>query len=226
MTSEDQNNIDKPNRLVIMSALERARAGDNAEQLSQFIRSDPVLCYGFLAGLDVGAVPSTYITTCKQAIAMLGIPAVQKWLEDALKHAVTVTELPELVSNALIRARFLEIMGRTALKREDTEDLYLVGLFSGLDKLLSMPLAELILPLPFPEEMLAAMLEHRGRIGRLLKFAQIIESADETGIDFMQTNMRLPAAQVYDAYNEAYDWMTRVASMSTDVQPAAKGGTA
>ena len=85
---------------------------------------------------------------------------------------------------------------------------------------------KLILPLPFPEEMLAAMLEHRGRIGRLLKFAQIIESADETGIDFMQTNMRLPAAQVYDAYNEAYDWMTRVASMSTDVQPAAKGGTA
>ena len=51
--------------------------------------------------------------------------------------------------------------------------------------------------------------------GRLLKFAQAIESADESSIGFMQTNMHLPAVQVYDAYNEAYDWMVEVESQST-----------
>ena len=87
---------------------------------------------------------------------------------------------------------------------------HLVGLFSRLHKMLNIPLAELILPLPFSEDMRAAILEQSGRIGRLLKFAQTIENADEGGIDFMQTNMRLPAVQVYDAYNEAYDWMGEI----------------
>jgi EAL and modified HD-GYP domain-containing signal transduction protein len=101
----------------------------------------------------------------------------------------------------------MELMGKSTMARDDTEDLYLVGLFSRLHRMLNIPLAELILPLPFSEEMRAAILEQSGRIGRLLKFAQTIENADEPGIDFMQTNMRLPAVQVYDAYNEAYDWM-------------------
>ena len=82
-----------------------------------------------------------------------------------------------------------------------------IGLFSKLDALLGIPLPDLILPMPFPEEMRSAILEHAGRTGRLLKFAQTIESADEHGMDFMQTNLHLPSFKVYEAYNEAYDWV-------------------
>ncbi len=199
---------DKPNKRVVSVLLERAKQSATPEELSKIIRTDPILCYAFLAEFgSSGAVPREYITSCRQAIELMGLPLLTEWLEAALEHAVDVPKLSRRVRDALIRARFMELMGRTTMQRDDTEDLYLVGLFSKLDKLVDMALPELILPLPFSEDVRAAILEQRGRIGRLLKFAQTIESADETGIDFMQTNMRLPSIKVYDAYNEAYDWM-------------------
>lgn len=199
---------DKPNRRVVSLLLERAKQSATPEELGVIIRTDPILCYAFLAEFgSSGAVPREYITSCRQAIELMGLPPLIEWLEEALQHAVDFPKLPRRVRDALIRARFMELMGRTTMQRDETEDLYLVGLFSQLHKLVDMSLPELILPLPFSEDVRAAILEQRGRIGRLLKFAQTIEHADEAGIDFMQTNMRLPSIRVYDAYNEAYDWM-------------------
>lgn len=212
----EQNFDDKPNRRVVSQLLEGARAGASAAELGAILRTDPVLCYACVAESgSINAVPTGYITTCSQAIEHMGMPVFTDWLDAALEHAVEVPKFSERVRNALIRGRFMELMGRSTMMRDDTEDLYLVGLFSGLHKLLNMALPDLILPLPFSDDMRAAILEQRGRIGRLLKFAQTIEGADEAGIDFMQTNMRLPSVQVYDAYNEAYDWMAEVEAKLT-----------
>ena len=207
-TETQQRIDDKPNRRVVTELIERTKQSATPEELGAIIRTDPILCYAFLAEFgSSGAVPREYITSCRQAIGLMGLPLLIEWLEAALEHAVDMPELLPRVRDALIRARFMELMGRTTMKRDDTEDLYLVGLFSQLHKLVDMSLPELILPLPFSEDVRSAILEQTGRIGRLLKFAQAIETADEAGIDFMQTNMRLPSIKVYDAYNEAYDWM-------------------
>jgi EAL and modified HD-GYP domain-containing signal transduction protein len=222
MTTADERdtgttgNEDKPNLVIVNRLLDLARGGATAAELSDIHRTDPVLCYALLAELGTGAgVPTKYVVTCRQALELIGVPAAIEWLEAALEHAVNFPRFSEQMRNTLIRARFMELMGRSTVTRDDTEDLYLVGLFSRLNRLLKMPLSELILPLPFPEEMQAAILEQRGRIGRLLKFAQAIESGDESGMGFMQTNMRLPAVQVYDAYNEAYDWTVEIEAQST-----------
>lgn len=210
------NDDDKPNRLIVSRLIQRARDGATPAELSEIHRTDPVLCYALLAELGSGtAVRTGYVTTCRQAIEITGVPALIEWLEAAFEHAISFPRFSEQMRDTLIRARFMELMGRSTMMREDTEDMFLVGLFSRLNRLLGMPLAELILPLPISEEMRAAILEQRGRIGRLLKFTQAIESADESGIGFMQTNMHLPAVQVYDAYNEAYDWMVEVEAQST-----------
>lgn len=217
--AEAGNDDDKPNRLIVLRLIQRAREGATPAELAEIHRTDPVLCYALLAELGSGtAVRTGYVTTCRQAIEIIGAPALIEWLEAALEHAISFRRFSEQMRDTLIRARFMELMGRSTMMRDDTEDLFLVGLFSRLNRLLGMPLAELILPLPFSEDMQAALLEQRGRIGRLLKFAQAIESADESSIGFMQTNMHLPAVQVYDAYNEAYDWMVEIESQSTTGQ--------
>ena len=207
-TATKQKFHDKPNHRVVSDLIARANEGASPAVMAGILRTDPILCYAFLAEFGSGgAVPTGYVTSCRQAIEIMGLPVLVEWLEAALEHAVKIPKLSNRVRNTLIRARFMELIGRSAMSRDDTEDLYLVGLFSQLDKLLGISLAELILPLPFSEQLQAAILEQRGRVGRLLKFAQTIESADEVGIDFMETNMRLPSAKVYDAYNEAYDWV-------------------
>ena len=207
---------EKPNQRVITQLISGANGGATSHDLGNVIKVDPILCYALFVELgSTGAVPVSMVGSCKQAIDVMTLPVFDQWVQAALEYSEVFPRLPETVRNALIRARFMELMGKSAMAREDTEDLYLVGLFSRLHKLLDIPLAELILPLPFSEEMQAAILEQRGRMGRLLKFAETIENADEPGIDFMQTNLRLPAVQVYDAYNEAYDWMGEIEAQYT-----------
>ncbi len=216
-----QNGDDRPNFHVVSVLIKHGEVGSPPAELGKILRTDPVLSYALLTDIGSGsAVPTKHISSCTQAIELIGLPSLVEWLEGALLHAVKTTGLTENVQNALIRARFMELMGKSTMARDITEDLYLVGLFSRLDKLLNMPLFELILPLPFSEELHSAILENRGRIGRLLKFSQNIEKADESGMEFMQTNLRLPSAQVYEAYNEAYDWMKMIEAQRTPVAPA------
>jgi c-di-GMP phosphodiesterase len=205
-------NIDaRPNYDVVSALIELCKAGSSPAELGAVLRTDPILTYALLTDINSGsAVHTSHITSCAQAIELIGLPSLIEWLDSALLHAIKTTGLSENVANALIRARFMELVGRSIMSRDSTEDMYLVGLFSRLDKLLEIPLVELILPLPFSEELQAAILKNRGRIGRLLKFSQSIEKADESGMDFMQTNLHLPSLQVYEAYNAAYDWMKAI----------------
>lgn len=203
----------RPNYQVVSRLI--ARAADRAApgELAEILKVDPVLCYALMAEVGAaGPVLAKYVTTCKQAIERLGSAVFSELLNGALEHATKVSAFSEVVRNALIRARFMELMTTTMDSKKDTGEVYLIGLFSKLDALLGIPLPDLILPMPFPEEMRSAILEQAGRTGRLLKFAQTIELADEPGMDFMQTNLHLPSFQVYEAYNEAYDWVGEIES--------------
>ena len=212
-----ENSDARPRYDIVSVLIERCKAGSSSTELGKILRTDPILTYAMLTDINSGsAVHTSHIASCAQAIELIGLPSLIEWLEGALLHAVKTSSLSENVQNALIRARFMELVGRSIMSRDSTEDMYLVGLFSRLDKLLNIPLLELILPLPFSEEMQAAILENRGRIGRLLKFSQSIEKADESGMDFMQTNLHLPSLQVYEAYNDAYDWMKAIDAQRSD----------
>jgi EAL and modified HD-GYP domain-containing signal transduction protein len=210
----------RPDYKVVFALIERCKAGSSPAELGEILRTDPILTYALLTDINSGsAVHTSHINSCAQAIELIGLPSLIEWLDGALLHAVKTSGLSENVQNALIRARFMELVGRSIMSRDSTEDMYLVGLFSRLDKLLNIPLVELILPLPFSEELQAAILENRGRIGRLLKFSQSIEKADESGMDFMQTNLHLPSMEVYEAYNEAYDWMKAIDAQRSGTAP-------
>jgi len=201
----------RPNFQVVSRLIARVADGATPAELAEILKIDPVLCYALMAEVGAaGPVLAKYVTTCKQAIERLGSALFSELLNGALEHATRVTTFSEVVRNALIRARFMELMTTTMDAKKDTGEVYLIGLFSRLDALLGIPLPDLILPMPFPEEMRSAILEHAGRTGRLLKFAQTIEIADEHGMDFMQTNLHLPSFKVYEAYNEAYDWVTEL----------------
>ncbi|MGD8476612.1 MAG: HDOD domain-containing protein, partial [Burkholderiales bacterium] len=171
-----------PNAQVLSELIQRASDGAEPAELADILKADPVLCYALLTEFSSNAaVLADYVTSCKQAVERMGSAALIDWLNAALEHAIKVPEFSDTVRNTLIRARFMELMGQSLKLREDVENAYLVGLFSRLDRLLGIPLPELILPLPFPEEMRAGILEQSGRIGRLLKFARTIEAADEHG---------------------------------------------
>ena len=77
---------------------------------------------------------------------------------DALASQPTISRFEngvgprELLTTALVRARFCELIGPSFGERK-TDQLFTMGLFSVLDALMDMPMTRALRPLPLTEEM-------------------------------------------------------------------------
>jgi EAL and modified HD-GYP domain-containing signal transduction protein len=97
---------------------------------------------------------------------MLGARTVRRW---AMVMAMSVASggPNELIDLALHRARMCEMLGGSATP-DELDGLFTIGLFSVADALLDVPMEEALEPLPFGEEIRAALLRQEGPKGQLL----------------------------------------------------------
>jgi c-di-GMP phosphodiesterase len=107
------------------------------------------------------------VRSIRHALALIGGRTVRRWttllmLAEARGHA------HELLVTALIRARCCEV--RAARNHDaDGDRAFTAGLFSVADALLDTPLPEVLDALPFDDAMTAALLQHEGPEGEILR---------------------------------------------------------
>ena len=175
---------------------------DDFDALERLISHDVGVSHKLLRLANSAHVaPRNEVRSVRHALALIGGRTVRRWttllmLAEAQGHA------HELLVTALVRARCCEVRAdRDAAV--DADRAFTVGLFSVADALLDMPLAEVLDALPFDEALTAALLEHTGPEGRLLKavvdyehgrFEDAAGNQDVTGLS--------------DAYYDAVEWAT------------------
>jgi len=188
-------------RLGAIAELLEAEA-DDFDALERLISHDVGVSHKLLRLANSAHVaPRNEVRSVRHALALIGGRTVRRWttllmLAEAQGHA------HELLVTALIRARCCEVRAdRHAAV--DADRAFTVGLFSVADALLDMPLAEVLDALPFDEALTAALLDHAGHEGRLLKsvvdyehgrFEDAAGNQDVTGLS--------------DAYYDAVEWAT------------------
>lgn len=188
---------DPTTRSLLLKLLALVMADADADQLETLIRRDPNLSYHLLRLVNsVAFSPSRKIESFSQAIAMLGRRQLQRWLQLLLYVRPQGGETASpLLPRAAMRAALMEGLARRQnLSREDQEQAYMVGMFSLLDELLGMPLAEIVGPLNLPEIVLQALLEHSGLLGGLLATVPVAENGS-----FAELDNKLAAAGIEKA---------------------------
>jgi EAL and modified HD-GYP domain-containing signal transduction protein len=129
----------------------------------------------------------------------------QDWLDN-----VAETELQDVNAsvskNAIVRGRFLELIGKTLFGAEHTDALFITGIFSVLDILLGRPMRTLLDQIFVSEVMHEALLFRRGGYAQLLFLAKAIEDANEQRIDELQAALSISMEAIYENYNAALDW--------------------
>jgi c-di-GMP phosphodiesterase len=111
-----------------------------------------------------------------QALALLGVDRLKQWAALTIFASIEVKPA-ELSLTALIRARFCEL----AVKHDSSanvSELFTLGLFSVIDALMDLPMAEVLERIPFPEDMRNALITHEGPKGRLLDCVAALEMGD------------------------------------------------
>jgi len=181
-------------------------------ELEALVKQDVSLSVRVLRFVNSAAVPvRTEVHTIRQALFLIGMEPIRKWASVWCLAGLNRGSTPELSTLALVRARCCELIGET-LNGVDASELFLVGLCSLLDVMLSRRMEDALDSLPLSAAATKALLGHQGKVRAVLDaviayeggaWEAAAEAAHRAGID----TSALPAA-----YTSALRWAHDVAS--------------
>jgi c-di-GMP-related signal transduction protein len=180
------------------------------DHIDQLLRNCPSLVYKLLLFVN-SALFSTRkrISSVRQAMLMIGEDGIRRWLTVALLVDLSTDQPDELMVNALIRARFAELLAPEARLGAFGGDLFLIGLFSRLDAMYRRPLAELLDGLSLRTEILETLLGTAppgDRIALLWELVCAHEAADWDKVTQGVTDLGMRPVAIPALYNAAVTW--------------------
>ena len=119
------------------------------------------------------------------------------------------------MTTAVVRGRLAELLGASFFDKQERDNLFIVGVFSMLDIMLSMPMDEILNQIPLDESIADALINHQGNYGAFLELAQCCERLDEKiNIERAKTlmdSLQLTSDQVNRAHMQALGWSENLA---------------
>jgi c-di-GMP-related signal transduction protein len=199
-----------PAQTVILQLMQMVQANADVAKLESVLKRDAALSYKLLRFINsAGFGAGREVQSLKQAIAMLGYQPLYRWLTLLLATASTSGYSPVLLETAVVRGRLAELLGLAALGRADAENIFVAGMFSLLDRLLGIPMQEVLETVPLSAEIVAALLERGGRYGPYLALAEACE-LNSNLVASLATSLQLAPEEVNKAHLSALAWAQSV----------------
>jgi c-di-GMP-related signal transduction protein len=195
-----------PAQSMIIQLMEMVRGGEDVRKLEGMLKRDAALSYKLLryinsAGFGLGCE----IQSLKHAVTLLGYSPLYRWLALLFATATTVGYSPVLMQAAVIRGRFAELLGQAFLPKSEAENLFVAGMFSLLDRLLGMPMEQVLEKIQLSEPVSQALLSREGIYGPFLALAEACE-LNSPDIESMATSLCISPSQVSQAHLSALAW--------------------
>lgn len=204
-------------RTRLLRLLELIAQDANISELEVLLKQDPALSYQLFRLLGSAAFAfKVEITSFTQAINLLGRRQLQRWLQLLLYARPAGTDgIPNsLLPRAAARGAFMEALCRARSDDSDVQDqAFLIGMFSLLDELFGMPLAQVLQPLKLGHEIMDALLERQGDLGALLRLAEHAEYDNKTEWNTVDLSANGLTVEMYcHSLVHAYRWASRVSN--------------
>jgi len=176
--------------------------------VAEAVRADATLSYRLLRYANSAAIGALRaVETVDDAVQLLGRNELRRWLALMLLNTGQSRQAsPALQESALARGRLLELLARQRGEPEAAARArFTLGLFSMLEVMLQVPLAEALAPLRLGEVLEQALLHRSGPWADELKLAEACDLGDEAG--FLAAAEQLGGAeQVLPLVEEAWGW--------------------
>ncbi|MCA1244953.1 EAL and HDOD domain-containing protein [Massilia sp. MS-15] len=182
---------------VILQLMQMVQNNEDVPRLENVLKRDPALIYKLLRYINsAGFGAAREVQSLRQAIALMGYAPLYRWLVLLLATASQSGYSPVLMETAVVRARLAELLAAQRLRGEG-EQVFVAGMFSLLDRLLGLPMKEVLDTVPLPVEVVKALLGREGRYGPYLALAEACELnsrlvaslAESLGISPLELNM-------------------------------------
>lgn len=173
------------------------------ERLVEIVNGDPGLSYRLFRRINAASSGLRQkVESVQRAAALLGLRQLTRWLQAVvLSDMASTPRTRELCFMALHRARFLsDLCDTTQAKACQGQQAFLLGMFSLLDALLAMPMADVVAQLPLDEGTSCALTSCTGEHSGLLSLVQAAEQGDAEGMDRISAELGMDPVQVGGLY--------------------------
>lgn len=195
-------------RLRIMSLLNLVMNHAEFPAIEAEFKLDAGLTYKLLRYINSPAVGLRYpVRSISHVLLMLGHDQLYRWLTLLLfAHQEGDGRSQALLRNALVRARFAELLGEERLAPDLRGGLFVVGILSMLDALLNVPMAQAMESLKLAPPMVDALLHGRGAYAPYLDLVVACENTDLHTIARLTAQLGLNPDEVNLAHISALMW--------------------
>ncbi|MGX9220165.1 EAL and HDOD domain-containing protein [Massilia varians] len=200
-----------PTQSTILQLMQLVQNNEDLPKLENILKRDPALTYKLLSYINsAGFGAARRVESLRQAIALMGYAPLYRWLVLLLATASSSGYSPVLMETAVVRGRLAELLGSTALRGEG-EHLFVAGMFSLLDRLLGLPMQEVLETVLLPEEVVRALVSREGKYGPYLALAEACELNSRL-VAGLAESLDISPLEVNKAHLSALAWAQSVAA--------------
>lgn len=212
LRSDSQTSRAVPSYPRIIKALNLVRDEVEIAEIEDELKADPVISYRLMMYVNsAGMGFPRQIKSYRQAVTILGFHQLYRWLVRLLVTADPSDRGSAIGRNAIIRGRFLELLGASFPAKAPADDLFVVGAFSLLEALFGEPMVLLLKDLRIGESMRLALVERAGPYAPLLRLAEAIELTDEPKIAAAMDELPdLSIDLIFESYEQALSWAEKL----------------
>lgn len=195
-----------PAQAMIMQLMQLVRQNADVKQLEGILRRDAALSYKLLRYINsVGFGLGVEIQSLRHAVTMLGYSPLYRWLSLLLATATNTGYAPALMQTAVIRGRFAELLGHGFLPKNEAENLFVTGMFSLLDRMLGIPMEQVLEKIQLSDAVSQALLAREGMYGPFLALAESCE-LNNGHVGELADALFISASRVNEAHLAALAW--------------------
>jgi c-di-GMP-related signal transduction protein len=156
---------------------------------------------------------SREIHSIKQALLLLGSNEIRKWVSLIILKGMGQDKPEELVVISIIRARLCELIGKSLGMKDNTSDLFFMGLFSMIDTFMNRPMEEVLSALPLADEIKSALLGREGPFNDIYQLVLVYEKVDWEQVTLHCDKIGLDQFIMADHYIKSIEWANNLLSV-------------
>jgi c-di-GMP-related signal transduction protein len=184
-------------------------------EIEALIKHEPSLCYRLLRYLNSPLLGlSTPVVSVRNALNLLGERESVRWIRMATTLVMGQEKSSDLVLSSLVRARFCELIAPKV--EHGNSDLFLMGMLSLIDAILSVPIGivieELCLDASIKAQLLAAKTEKKTPLSTIYDLMVAREDGDWGLVTRLGKQLNLSLSSVAEASNQAMRWAHEITS--------------
>jgi len=146
------------------------------------------------------------ITSIRHAAAMLGQRELKKWINTAVTNQLCSDKPNEITRISLLRAKFAENLAPLFEMAGQASELFLMGLFSVIDIILDIPMADALKKVKVSKTIEKALVNGEGEFAKILEFVKAYESASWVFVDRTLVLDNIDSDALYEAYISTLTW--------------------